>query len=755
MSESKTARFISGRPTAVALCCAGLSFPFRPLAQSGSTVDTASSCAPVCPHHRLCGSRFVSFRQLEDTLFQHTHTHTPATMSDFTTKAVNSIRVLAVDTVAKANSGHPGAPMGMAPAAHVLFSQLKTNPKNPKWINRDRFVLSNGHAVALLYVMLHFLGYPISIDDLKQFRQLDSKTPGHPESETPGVDVTTGPLGQGISNAVGLAIAQKNFSAKYNKPNYKISDSYTYSFFGDGCMMEGVASEACSLAGHLQLGNLIAFYDDNRISIDGATNLAFTEDVSKRLSAYGWQIIDVPDADTDYEALARAIETAKATTDKPTCIKMTTTIGFGSLNAGTASVHGSPLKPDDIVQLKKKFGFDPSKTFEAPADVYDYWKKVAARGEKANQEWDLLFEAYCQEYPEEGEELTRRLSEKLPDKWDNLLPVYTPEDKALASRKMSEIVLGKLEQDLPELIGGSADLTPSNLTRWSDAVDFQPPSLGLGDYSGRYIRYGVREHAMGAIMNGIAAFGANYKAYGGTFLNFVSYASGSLRLSALSGHPVIWVATHDSIGLGEDGPTHQPIETLAHFRAIPNLMVWRPADGNEVSAAYKIALESTVTPSVIALTRQGLPQLEGSSIEKASRGGYVIFDVENARLILAATGSEVSLAVDAAKELSSSGLPTRVVSLPDFYTFDRQSADYKKSILPDGMPVLSIEAMTTYGWGKYAHAHIGLDHFGASAPAKDLFKKFGFTKEDVIAKAKKVDQYFANKDVLSRLDGPL
>lgn len=675
-------------------------------------------------------------------------------MSDITTKAINSIRVLAVDTVAKANSGHPGAPMGMAPAAHILFSQMKANPKNPDWINRDRFVLSNGHAVALLYVMLHLLGYPISLEDLKQFRQLDSKTPGHPESETPGIDVTTGPLGQGISNAVGLAIAQANFAAKYNKPNYKISDNYTYTFFGDGCMMEGVASEACSLAGHLKLGNLITFYDDNKISIDGSTNLAFTEDVSKRLEAYGWEIIDVPNADTDFQALANAIEKAKQSTDKPTCIKMTTTIGHGSLNEGTSGVHGSPLKPNDIAQLKEKFGFDPTKSFSVDQDVYDHYNAVAAAGEKANKEWNTLFEAYCQEYPEEGAELTRRLLKKLPENWDKLLPVYTPEDSALASRKMSEIVLCKLEQALPELMGGSADLTPSNLTKWPDAVDFQPPSTGLGDYSGRYIRYGVREHAMGAIINGIAAYGANYKAYAGTFLNFVSYAAGALRLSALSGHPVVWVATHDSIGLGEDGPTHQPIETLAHFRAIPNLMVWRPADGNEVSASYKVSLESTHTPSVIALTRQGMPQLAGSSIEKASRGGYVIHDVEDARLILVATGSEVSLAIDAAKDLATQGLPTRVVSLPDFFTFDNQSQEYKKSILPDGIPVLSIEVMSTYGWGKYAHAHMGIDHFGASAPAKDLFKKFGFTKDDVIAKAKKVDEYFGGKDVLSRLDSP-
>lgn len=675
-------------------------------------------------------------------------------MSDITTKAINTIRALAADTVAKANSGHPGAPMGMAPAAHVLFSQLKTNPKNPEWINRDRFVLSNGHAVALLYIMLHLTGYPISMDDLKQFRQLDSKTPGHPESETVGVDVTTGPLGQGISNAVGLAIAQANFAATYNKPNYTISDNYTYSFFGDGCMMEGVASEACSLAGHLQLGNLIAFYDDNKISIDGATELAFTEDVSKRLESYGWEVIDVENADTDYESLAAAIAKAKLSKNKPTCIKMTTTIGFGSLNQGTSGVHGSPLKADDIAQLKKNFGFDPSKSFHVDDDVYAYYQTVIANGEKANAEWENLFDAYANEYPEEAAEIQRRLSNKLPEKWDGLLPTYTPADKSLASRKMSEIVLGKLEQALPELIGGSADLTPSNLTKWAGSIDFQSPATGLGDYAGRYIRYGVREHGMGAIMNGICAFGANYKAYGGTFLNFVSYAAGAVRLSALSGHPVVWVATHDSIGLGEDGPTHQPIETLAHFRAIPNLMVWRPADGNEVSAAYKAALEATATPSIIALTRQNLVQLENSSIENALKGGYTIHKVENPKLIIAATGSEVALSVESAIELTSQGIPTNVVSLPDFHTFDKQSFEYRKSVLPDGIPVLSVEVMSSFGWDKYAHAHISLDHFGASAPANKLFEKFGFTKDAVVEKAKKLDAYYTGKEVLSRLDSP-
>lgn len=671
-----------------------------------------------------------------------------------TEKAVNTIRLLAVDTVAGANSGHPGAPMGMAPAAHVLFSQLKTSAKYPEWINRDRFVLSNGHAVALIYVMLHLMGYPISIEDLKQFRQLHSKTPGHPENETSGIDVTTGPLGQGVCNAVGMAIAQANIAAKYNKPNYTISDNFTYTFFGDGCMMEGVASEACSLAGHLQLGNLIAFYDDNKISIDGSTEVAFTEDVAKRLEAYGWEIIEVANGDSDFDALAKAIEKAKQTKNKPTCIKMTTTIGYGSLNEGSSGVHGSPLKADDIAQLRAKWGFDADKSYFVPQDVTEYYKGIQAAGDKAAEEWQVLFDAYCQEYPEEGAELLRRLSGELPANWEKLLPVYTPQDKALASRKMSEIVLGKLEQGLPEMIGGSADLTPSNLTRWTDAVDFQPPSLGLGDYSGRYIRYGVREHGMGAIMNGIASYGLNYKAYGGTFLNFVSYAAGAVRLSALSGHPIVWVATHDSIGLGEDGPTHQPIETLAHFRALPNIMVWRPADGNEVSASYLKAFSSKSTPSIIALTRQNLPQLEGSSIEKAAKGGYVLSEPTGSLdVILVATGSEVALSVDAAKALASEGINARVVSLPEWQTFNEQSEEYKLSVFPD-VPTLSVEVMTTFGWDEFAHASIGLDRFGASGKAEDLFKEFGFTTENVAAKAKKLIDYYKGKQVDSKLKKP-
>ncbi len=666
--------------------------------------------------------------------------------------AINTIKLLSVDQVSKANSGHPGAPLGLAPLAHIIWKQMKFNPKNPEWINKDRFVLSNGHSVALLYSLLHLFGYELTIDDLKNFRQLGSKTPGHPESETPGIEVTTGPLGQGISNAVGLAIAQKNFAARYNKPDFPISDSYVYSILGDGCLQEGVSSEASSLAGHLKLNNLIAFYDDNHITIDGDTNVSFTEDVNKRYEAYGWNVIWVKNGNTDTDAITKALEEAKKS-DKPTLIRITTIIGYGSLQQGTHSVHGSPLKADDVKQLKEHLGFNPDETFVVPQEVYDYYhKEVTERNQKIEEEWNQLFESYKSKYPELGEELSRRLTQKLPANWESKLPTYTPSDKALASRKLSEMLLDSVFDSLPELIGGSADLTGSNLTRAKDSVDFQPDGSGIGDYNGRYIRYGVREHGMGAIMNGIAAFGANYKPYGGTFLNFVSYAAGALRLSALSGHPVIWVATHDSIGLGEDGPTHQPIETLAHFRAIPNLKVWRPADGNEVSAAYKVALEQNHTPSVIALSRQNLPQLEGSSIEKAAKGGYVLQDVAEPQVIIVSTGSEVSISVDAAKLLKEQGVAARVVSLPDTHTFDRQPKEYQLSVFPDGVPIMSVEVLATSGWAKYSHEQFGIDRFGASGKATDVYKFFEFTPEGIAKRAVKTVDFYKGSKIVSPLN---
>jgi transketolase len=651
--------------------------------------------------------------------------------------AINTIRVLAADAVAKSNSGHPGAPMGMAPVAHVLWKNfMRFNPKNPKWLNRDRFVLSNGHGCMLQYALLHLFGYDLTMDDIKAFRTVDSRTPGHPEShDTVGIEVTTGPLGQGICNAVGLAMAQAHTAACFNKEGFEISNNYTYCFLGDGCLMEGVSSEASSLAGHLQLGNLIAIYDDNHISIDGDTAVAFTEDVVKRYESYGWHVLVVDNGDTDLDAIDNAIKEAQKVTDKPTIIKLRTTIGYGSLHQGTHGVHGSTLKADDIKQLKEKFGFNPNESFIVPQEVYDLYGQHSSEGAAHEEEWNKLFASYKEKYPSEHADLARRISGDLPEGWEKSLPTYTPADPAIASRKLSETVLSKLEAVLPELVGGSADLTGSNLTRWKEAVDFQPPSTGLGDYTGRYIRYGVREHGMGAIMNGLAAYGTVLP-YGGTFLNFVSYAAGAVRLSALSQERVIWVATHDSIGLGEDGPTHQPIETLPHFRALPNCMVWRPADGNETSGAYYVAVSSKHTPSIIALSRQNLPQLEGSSIEKAAKGGYVLHEVEGADVTLISTGSEVGICVDAVKELQEKhGLKARVVSMPCTEVFDLQSKEYRLSVLPDGIPSMSVEVMSTLGWERYSHEQFGINRFGASGAYKDVYKKFEFTPEGISKRA--------------------
>ncbi|EQL00694.1 hypothetical protein G6O67_004654 [Ophiocordyceps sinensis] len=652
-------------------------------------------------------------------------------------KAINTIRLLAVDATFNSNSGHPGAPMGMAPVAHVLFNKfMKFNPKNPKWLNRDRFVLSNGHGCMLQYAILHLFGYDVTMNDLKAFRSVDSKTPGHPEAhDTPGIEVTTGPLGQGVCNAVGLAMAQAHTAATFNKSGLDIVDNYTYCFLGDGCLMEGVSSEASSLAGHLQLGNLICIYDDNHISIDGDTNCAFTEDVVKRYEAYGWHVVTVDDGDNDLAGIEAAIQNCKQVKDKPSMIKLRTTIGFGSLQQGTHGVHGSPLKADDIKQVKQKWGFNPDKSFEVPKEVYDMYGKHSSEGAAAEEQWNKLLSNYAQKYPKEHADLQRRLKGELPHGWEKSLPVYTPSDSAVATRKLSETVLGKIESVVPELFGGSADLTGSNLTRWKSAVDFQPKANGLGDYAGRYVRYGVREHAMGAIMNGLAAYGTIIP-YGGTFLNFVSYAAGAVRLSALSQVRVIWVATHDSIGLGEDGPTHQPIETLAHFRALPNCMVWRPADGNETSAAYYVALTSKNTPSILALSRQNLPQLESSTIERAMKGGYVVHEVQGANVTLVSTGSEVSICVDAAKYLEEKhGVKARIVSMPCFEVFDAQSKDYRLSVLPDGIPSLSVEVMSTMGWERYTHEQFGLNRFGASGAYKDVYKKFEFTPEGISKRA--------------------
>ncbi|KAF9360690.1 Transketolase [Mortierella sp. NVP85] len=667
-------------------------------------------------------------------------------LTDDDQHAINTIRVLAADMVFKSQSGHP------APTAHMLWSRLMNyNPKNPLWANRDRFVLSNGHACALQYILLHLSGFPTTMDDLKQFRQINSKTPGHPESHlTVGVEVSTGPLGQGFSDSVGLAIAEAHMAATFNKPGFELFSNYTYVFLGDGCMQEGVTSEAASLAGHLKLGKLIALYDDNHVSIDGNTEFAFTEDVVKRYEAYGWHVQVVKDGNSDLKSIYNAIEEAKKVTDKPSLIKVYTTIGFGSLNQGTEKVHGSSLKEDDIVQLKKAFGFNPDEKFIVPQSVYDLYHAKAAKGAKLNDEWNTLLEKYTAEYPNEGADLKRRLEKNLPEGWIKDLPRYTPADKPMATRKLSQAVLNKIVHALPELLVGSADLTDSNLTRWEGAVDFQPESSGIGSYTGRYFRFGVREHGMSAALNGISAYGGLIPA-GATFLNFITYAWGAVRLSALSGHHVIYIMTHDSIGLGEDGPTHQPIEAMALIRATPNIVDLRPADGNETSGAYLYAIRTNTRPSVLALTRQDIPQLEGSSVEKTLKGGYVLQEVEGADVTLVGTGSEVSLCVETAKLLKEQGVKARVVSMPSITLFDEQPFEYRASVLIDGVPVVSVEAMSTYGWTRYAHESIGIDVFGVSGPYKDAYKHFGLVPDAIADKVKKVVAFYKKEGFVPSL----
>jgi transketolase len=652
---------------------------------------------------------------------------------------INSIRFLAIDAVEKAKSGHPGLPMGAAPMAYVLWDKfMRFNPKNPQWFNRDRFVLSAGHGCMLQYALLYLTGYDsVTLDDIKQFRQWGARTPGHPENfETPGVEVTTGPLGQGIANAVGLAMAEAHLAAKFNKPDATLVDHYTYVILGDGCNMEGVSGEACSLAGHLGLGKLIALYDDNHISIDGSTDIAFTEDVSKRFEAYGWHVQHVENGNTDLEAIAKAIEAAKAVTDRPSMIKVTTTIGYGSPNKqDTAGVHGAALGTDEIKLTRENLGWSYGE-FEIPADALNHMRKAVERGASLQAEWEATLATYRTQYAAESAEFERMLSGKLPEGWADSLPTYTPADKALATRKNSEMTLNALAPALPELIGGSADLTHSNLTELKISGNFQK-----GSYENRNLRFGVREHGMGAICNGIALHNSGLIPYCATFLVFADYMRAAIRISALSEAGVIYVMTHDSIGLGEDGPTHQPVETIASLRAIPNLLVIRPADGTETSGAYKVAVEHRKTPTLMAFSRQNLPNLPGASIEGVAKGAYVVDDCEGTPdLILIGTGSEVSLCVDAAKELRAAGTKVRVVSMPCWELFDAQDAAYQESVLPKAVTKrLAVEAGISMGWCRYVGAEgdvIGVDRFGASAPGGLVMEKFGFTVENVVSKSK-------------------
>eukprot|EP00270_Netrium_digitus_P008902 TRINITY_DN2693_c0_g1_i2.p1 TRINITY_DN2693_c0_g1~~TRINITY_DN2693_c0_g1_i2.p1 ORF type:complete len:787 (-),score=242.30 TRINITY_DN2693_c0_g1_i2:156-2381(-) len=658
-------------------------------------------------------------------------------------KCVNSIRFLAIDAVEKAKSGHPGLPMGCAPMAYVLFKEfMKFNPKNPYYFNRDRFVLSAGHGCMLQYALLHLFGYDsVTIDDIKQFRQWESKTPGHPESFiTAGVEVVTGPLGQGIANAVGLALAEKHLAARFNKPDVTVVDHYSYVILGDGCNMEGISTEAASLAGHWGLGKLIALYDDNHISIDGSTDIAFTEDVSARFEALGWHTIWVKDGNTNFDEMRAAIAEAKAVTDKPTMIKVTTTIGYGSPNkANSYAAHGAALGEKEVKATRENLKW-PYAPFEIPEEVYSHLggEKIP-EGAAVEASWNATLAEYEAKYPAEAAEFKQLISGELPEGWEKALPSYTPESPGDSTRNLSQVMLNALADVLPGLIGGSADLASSNMTLLKKSGNFQKYSPAE-----RNVRFGVREHAMGAIGNGIAQHMSGLIPYTATFFIFTDYMRAAMRISALSETRHIYVMTHDSIGLGEDGPTHQPIEHLASFRAMPNILMFRPADGNETAGAYKVAVLNTKRPSVLALSRQKLPQLVGTSLEGVAKGGYVLTDAPNGKpdLIFLSTGSELELVEKAAKVLREEGKGVRVVSMVSWELFEDQSEEYKQSVLPPDVTArVAVEAGSPMGWEKYVGPKgkiIGISIFGASAPADILFKEYGFSVENVVAVAKSV-----------------
>ncbi|EOX4129330.1 transketolase [Vibrio cholerae] len=655
----------------------------------------------------------------------------------------NAIRALSMDGVQKANSGHPGAPMGMADIAEVLWrSHLNHNPQNPNWADRDRFVLSNGHGSMLIYSLLHLSGYELSIDDLKNFRQLHSKTPGHPEyGYAPGIETTTGPLGQGITNAVGMAIAEKALAAQFNKPGHDIVDHFTYVFMGDGCLMEGISHEACSLAGTLGLGKLIAFWDDNGISIDGHVEGWFSDDTPKRFEAYGWHVIPAVDGH-DADAINAAIEAAKAETSRPTLICTKTIIGFGSPNkAGSHDCHGAPLGNDEIKAAREFLGWEYA-PFEIPADIYAAWDAKQA-GASKEADWDEKFAAYAKAYPAEAAEYKRRVAGELPANWEaatsEIIANLQANPANIASRKASQNALEAFGKLLPEFMGGSADLAPSNLTMWSGSK-----SLTAEDFSGNYIHYGVREFGMTAIINGIALHGG-FVPYGATFLMFMEYARNAMRMTALMKVQNIQVYTHDSIGLGEDGPTHQPVEQIASLRMTPNMSTWRPCDQVESAVAWKLAIERKDAPSALIFSRQNLAQQPRSTEQVANiaKGGYILKDCAGQpELILIATGSEVELAVAAYEQLSAEGKAVRVVSMPSTDAFDKQDAAYREAVLPAAVTKrIAIEAGIADFWYKYVGFGgriIGMTSFGESAPAGELFKLFGFTTENVVKQAKEL-----------------
>ena len=672
-------------------------------------------------------------------------------------KCINTIRFLAADAIEKAKSGHPGMPLGAAAAAYTLWTKhLKHNPQNPQWPDRDRFVLSAGHASMLLYALLHLTGYELSLEDIKNFRQWGSLTPGHPEfRHTAGVEVTTGPLGQGMANAVGMAIAEAHLAARFNREGAKIIDHYTYVMAGDGDMMEGVTAEACALAGHLRLGKLIVLYDDNNVCLAGSTGLSFTEDLAMRFKAYGWQVQQVKDGN-DVAAIDKAVKKAKKETERPSLICIKSIIGCGAPHKqGSCDAHGAPLGADELMGAKQALGWPVESSFYVPEDVHEYFRRAIAHGEKSEREWRKEFQKFREDDSQLAVEFSRIMSGELPADWETALSPFPAGSKDVATRKASETVMQALAAKIPEMAGGSADLNPSTFTWLKNHGDFQSPaasSQGLhgmvgGDWSylGRNIHFGVREHAMGSITVGMALHGG-FIPYTATFLTFADYMRPPMRLAALMGLRVIFVFTHDSIGVGEDGPTHQPVEQIMNMRQVPNLTVIRPADANEVVEAWRMALAKTNGPTVLVFSRQNLPVLDRAVCAPATdtrRGGYILWEsTPRPDLILIATGSEVAVTLSAARKLAADGVKVRVVSMPCWNVFDLQPQEYRNGVLPPSITArIAVEAGIKLGWEHYtglAGKIIGMESFGASAPAPVLFEKFGFTEDNIIAAAKEM-----------------
>jgi len=672
-------------------------------------------------------------------------------------QCIDTLRFLSVDMVQKANSGHPGLPLGAAPMAYALWtSHLKHHPANPLWADRDRFVLSAGHGSALLYSLLHVTGYALSLDDIKQFRQWGSKAPGHPErGHTAGVEVTTGPLGQGLANAVGMAIAEANLSARYNRDGHSVIDHRTWAIVSDGDLMEGVASEAASLAGHLHLGKLICLYDDNYVTLSAGTDITFSEDRAKRFEAYGWQTISVADGN-DIAAINAALDVARADTTRPSLILVRTHLGYGSPEQDSFKAHGSPLGVENTTKTKEKLGWPVEPPFLLPEPALAHFREALDRGAKVEAEWNGRLDAYTKAFPELSKELQGRLRGELPSGWDADIPVFPADPKGMATRVAGGKVMNAIAPNLPALGGGSADLDPSTHTNLKGLGDFNPPLVegqdsegsdaGGWSQAGRNLHFGVREHAMGAIVNGLAAHGG-FVPYGSTFLIFSDYMRPPMRLAALMGIHVVHVFTHDSIALGEDGPTHQPVEQLASLRAIPNLTVIRPADANETAVAWKVAIESKDHPVLLALTRQDIPTLDRSlyaSADGVRKGAYVLSDAKDGKpeLILIASGSEVTLIISAAERLQGEGIAVRCVSMPSWELFDAQPEDYRQQVLPPDVAArLAVELGVSQGWDRYIGAHgdmLGVERFGASAPAEVLLREYGFTVDNVVARAKAV-----------------